>query len=138
MLSGYAVALLSIVLLYLAGASFGVRLAAGSWLAMTGLILVGLIPFAVCGIVLGHLLTRDSMGPAMGGITALFALLGGAWGPVVNQGVLRTVTELLPSYWLVQAGKSALGGGAGRSKAWIVIAVWTRRPGPARRYRLPT
>jgi ABC-2 type transport system permease protein len=39
---------------------------------MTGLILVGLVPFAGLGIVMGHRLTSDSIGPAMGGTTALF------------------------------------------------------------------
>ena len=75
---------------------------------MTGLILVGLIPFAVLGILLGHLLTVDSMGPAMGGVTSLFALLGGAWGPTAAAAARATLVECLPSYWLVQAGKTAL------------------------------
>ena len=34
---------------------------------MTGLILVGLIPFAGLGIFFGHMLTPDSIGPVMGG-----------------------------------------------------------------------
>ena len=34
---------------------------------MTGFILVGLIPFAALGIVIGHLVTPDSVGPVMGG-----------------------------------------------------------------------
>ena len=51
---------------------------------MTLLILIGLMPFAAFGIWLGHVLTVDSMGPALGGIIALFALLGGAWGPVAG------------------------------------------------------
>jgi len=125
LLTGYAMALLSIALLYLLGASFGVHLAAGSWLGMTGLILVGLVPFAALGILLGHLLSADSMGPAMGGLTALFALLGGAWGPLATSGVLRSAVELLPSYWLVQAGKSAEGGHGWPLEGWIVIAAWT-------------
>jgi ABC-2 type transport system permease protein len=125
LLTGYGMATISIGLLYALGASFGVRLSASAWLLMTGLILVGLIPFAVLGIMLGHLLTSESMGPAMGGITALFALLGGAWGPVATTGVMRTIAEVLPSYWLVQAGKSALNHQAWGLEGWIVIAVWT-------------
>ena len=124
LLTGYAMALISIALLYVLGASFGVRLSAGNWLTLTGLLLVGLIPFAILGIVLGHLLNADSMGPAMGGLTTLFALLGGAWGPIASGGLLHRATELLPSYWLVQAGKSALGGGGWPAEAWIVIGVW--------------
>jgi ABC-2 type transport system permease protein len=123
--TGYAMACITIVSLYLCGTMLGVRLSAGSWLTMTGLILVGLIPFAAMGILLGHLLTVDSMGPAMGGITALFALLGGAWGPIASTGALHSIALALPSYWLVQAGQSALDGEGWPPEGWIVIAVWT-------------
>jgi ABC-2 type transport system permease protein len=124
-LSGYLMAMVSIALLCLAGAAFGVRLSAGGWLTMIGLVLVGLIPFAILGILLGHLLSADSMGPALGGSTALFALLGGAWGPLATSGALHRVITYIPSYWLVQAGKTASGGGAWPAHGWIVIAVWS-------------
>lgn len=124
-LSGYLMALLSMVVLYAAGSAFGVRLSAGQWLTMTGLLLVGLIPFAALGIMLGHLLNVDSMGPALGGITAIFALLGGAWGPLATHGVLLDIAKCIPSYWLVQAGKIAVGGHGWPAEAWVVIAVWT-------------
>ena len=61
-LTGYVLALCSLVLLYIAGSTLGVRLSAGNWLHMTVFILIGLIPFAVLGILLGHLLTVDSIG----------------------------------------------------------------------------
>ncbi len=124
-LTGYLTAALTIALMYLAGTSVGVRLSASDWVKLTVLVLIGLIPFAVLGILLGHLLTVDSMGPALGGLTALFALVGGAWGPIVNTGALRRATEGVPSYWLVQAGKSVTTGGGWPATAWIVLAVWT-------------
>jgi ABC-2 type transport system permease protein len=122
--SGYLLAGLSIVVLYAVGTALGVRLSAREWLTMTGLLLVGLIPFAILGIMLGHLLTSDSIGPAIGGITAVLALLGGAWGPLATHGVLVAIAKCLPSYWLVQAGKTAVGGHGWPAEAWIVIAVW--------------
>lgn len=123
--SGYLLAGLSILVLAAVGIGVGVRLSAGQWLTMTGLLLVGLVPFAVFGIMLGHLLTADSMGPALGGITSVFALLGGAWGPLITGGVLLKAVKCLPSYWVVQAGKTALGGHGWPAEAWIVVAVWT-------------
>src|SRR6478672_3021373 len=54
-LTGYVMALCTLVLLYIAGSTLGVRLSAGHWLHMTGFILIGLVPFAVLGILLGHL-----------------------------------------------------------------------------------
>ena len=122
---GYLMALLSIALLYGLGIGYGVRLSAPKWFEMTGLILVALIPFAIFGVALGHLLTVDSMGPAMGGMTALFAFLGGTWFPITGGGFLADLGQSLPSYWLVQAGRVALGGSAWGSHGWTVIAVWT-------------
>ena len=124
-LSGYALATLSIAVLYAAGISLGVRLSAAHWLELTGYVLVALLPFAVIGIVLGHLLKVDSLGPALGGVTSLFAILGGSWGPIVSGGFLQSVVKLLPSYWLVQAGNTVVGGDGWPAEAWIVIAVWT-------------
>jgi ABC-2 type transport system permease protein len=123
--TAYAMALLSIAVLYLAGASLGVSLPASQWLEMTGLMLVGLIPFAALGITLGHMLTPDSIGPAMGGGVSLFALLGGTWFPLGSHGFLHDVAQFVPSYWLVQASHVALGGKAWSAMAWAVIAAWT-------------
>ncbi len=124
-LAGYLVAIMSMILLYAAGSTIGVRLPAGRWFEMTGLVLIGLIPFTALGIWLGHLLAPDTMGPAMGGITALFALLGGAWGPLASHGFMLHLAESLPSYWLVQAGRSAVTGAGWSAHGWGVIAVWT-------------
>ena len=123
-LTAYIVAASSLFLLYISGTILGVRLSAHEWLEMTWLILVGLIPFAVMGILFGHIVSADSVGPLMGGSTALFAFLGGTWFPITNS-VLRHFAELLPSYWLVQASHVALGGDVWGAKGWIVIAVWT-------------
>jgi ABC-2 type transport system permease protein len=124
-LTGYLMAVVSLIMLYLAGVILGVRLPADKWLQMTGLILVALIPFAAIGIFMGHVLTIDSMGPALGGITALFAFLGGTWFPITGGGFFKVLAECLPSYWLVQAGRVSLGGEVWSGKAWICLAVWT-------------
>jgi ABC-2 type transport system permease protein len=123
--TGYMMALISLLALYLAGTSLGVRLGASEWLEMTGLILVGLIPFAALGIMIGHLLTPDSIGPAMGGGISLLALLGGTWFPITGHGFLHDIAQLIPSYWLVQASHVAIGGHAWPAKGWIVIIAWT-------------
>jgi ABC-2 type transport system permease protein len=123
--TGYMMAALSMVVLFAAGALIGVRLDAVQWFTMVGLLLVGLIPFSVMGIMFGHLLKLDSLGPAIGGVTSLFALLGGAYSPLVTSGFLFNVVKLLPSYWLVQAGKTALRGGGWPLEAWLVVIVWT-------------
>jgi ABC-2 type transport system permease protein len=123
-LTSYVTALTTIVLLYAAGISLGVSIPAGRWVQMTLLLLVGLVPFAALGILGGHLLTPDSIGPALGGTTAILALLGGVWFPV-GSGVMHDVAVLLPSYWLVQASHVAIGGEGWGATGWAVVAGWT-------------
>jgi ABC-2 type transport system permease protein len=123
--SAYLLALPTLVLLLLAGASLGVRLGATQWLELAGLLLAGLAPFIVIGFILGYSLPGDAIA-AYSGVVLLFALLGGVFGiQLATSGPLFDVIKGLPSYWLVQAGKTALGRGAWPAEAWIVIAVWT-------------
>jgi ABC-2 type transport system permease protein len=124
-LTAYVMAIVSLLALYASGALLGVHLSAGEWLRMTGLILVGLVPFAALGIVLGHVLTPDSIGPAMGGGVSLLALLGGTWFPLSQGTFLYHLAQFLPSYWIVQASHTALGGRPWTATAWAVIAGWT-------------
>jgi ABC-2 type transport system permease protein len=124
LLTAYATAAATIGILYLAGAILGVRLAAFDWIDMTGLLLIGLIPFAALGIVLGLMLTADSIGPALGGMTAILALLGGTWFPITS-GAMHAIAVALPSYWLVQAAHVGLGGGGWGVTGWVVVAAWS-------------
>ena len=123
-LTGYATAAATIVSIYIAGVALGVSLSAEAWVKMTIFILIGLIPFAALGIFYGQVLTPDSMGPALGGTTALLSLLGGVWFPVTS-GFMHDVAQALPSYWLVQASHIALGGHSWGAVGWIVLVGWT-------------
>ena len=123
-LTGYVMAGITLAALYLAGVSLGVSMSGNEWMRMTVLILLGLLPFAALGIVFGHLLTPDSIGPVMGGTTALLAILGGTWFPL-SGAVMTHVGEALPSYWLVQAGHVGLGGSGWTRTGWFVMVVWT-------------
>jgi ABC-2 type transport system permease protein len=123
--TGYVMALLTLAILYVCGASLGVSMPAAKWLGITGLILVALIPFAALGVVLGHLLNPDSVGPAIGGGTALLAFIGGTWFPIPEQGFLHDVALYVPSYWLVQAGRLAVGAKPWGATGWAVVAAWT-------------
>lgn len=124
-LSGYLTALVTVVLLFVAGTTLGVHLSAKGVLQMSGLVFVGLVPFAALGILVGHLFTPDSMGPVIGGGVSILAFLGGAWGPVGgDSGVLHNVSQATPTYWLVAAGRTLVGAPGWDSKGWIVVAIW--------------
>jgi ABC-2 type transport system permease protein len=123
-LTAYLMALLTIAVLYASGIALGVRLPASDWVRMTLLLLIGLIPFAALGVLLGHLLTTDTIGPVMGGTTAVLAFISGTWFPI-GHGVVYQIARLLPSYWLVQASHVALGGPAWSVLGWVVVIVWS-------------
>jgi len=120
----YLMALLTLTVMYVSGTILGVSLPAEDWAEMTGLILIALIPFAAAGIFVGHTVTIESVGPAIGGGTAVLALVSGTWFPVTS-GVLHDVGQALPSYWLVQAGRVPLGGEAWSATGWLVVAAWS-------------
>jgi ABC-2 type transport system permease protein len=124
-LTAYIVAAASLVLLALAGTALGVRLPAHDWGRMAWLMLVGLVPFAVLGIAIGHLVAADSIGPVIGGMTALLAFLGGVWFPITGHGALHDIAQALPSFWLVQAAHVGLGDSGWSSRGWVVVAAWT-------------
>jgi ABC-2 type transport system permease protein len=123
-LTAYAMAFVSLMLLYICGLILGVSLSGGRWLEMTLLILVALLPFGVLGVALGHVLTVDSVGPATGGIVSLLAIVSGTWFPVTH-GFLHSVGQFVPSYWLVQAGRIGLNGQPWHGLAWVVIIGWS-------------
>ena len=118
--------IVAMVLLYIAGASLGVSLSAATWLIMSGLVLLGLVPIAALGVALGHLVREDAISPAIGGGVSLLAFLGGTWFPIVGDGWFVQLCKLLPSYWLVQAGHVGLGGTKNPwgLEGWLVIAFW--------------
>lgn len=123
--SAYLMALLTLAVLYVSGATLGVSLPAGKWLDATGLILVALAPFAALGIAIGHVLNPDSVGPVIGGGTALLAFVGGAWFPIPDHGFLHGVALGDPAYWLVRAGRVAVGEQPWGATGWAVIAGWS-------------
>lgn len=124
LVASYAMALTSLLLLYLAGSTLGVSLPAHQWLAMTGLILVGLLPLAALGIAIGHLMTADSIGPMTGGLVAILAFLSGTWFPLTS-GFLYDVGQYLPGYWIVRASHIAVHGHEWTTQGWLVVAGWT-------------
>jgi ABC-2 type transport system permease protein len=124
-LTAYLIALVTLTLLFLAGGLFGVRLDAAQWFEMTGLLLVGLAPFVAAGIALGHVVSVDALPAALGGFVVILALFGGAFGQLFPRGVMLTIVKLLPSYWLVHAGRAVVGSGSWPAEGWIVVAVWT-------------
>jgi len=122
--AAYAMAITSLLLLYICGATLGVSIPAGRWLAMTGLILIALLPFAALGITLGHLINVDSVGALTGGVVSILAFLSGTWFPLTH-GFLYDIGQYNPGYWIVRASHIALHGHGWSTKGWVVVGAWT-------------
>ena len=121
------VTLPALVLVFLAGATVGnVDLTPTLWLD-TGLALwLGLIPFAVLGLVIGFAGTVDTVQP-ISMITYLgLSVLGGLWFPVEQfPAFLQDVAKLTPSYWLAELGRSVVAGDGVPMTAVLALAGWT-------------
>jgi ABC-2 type transport system permease protein len=122
-----AVAIPSLVLLYLAGRLVEhVSLAVGTWAAVFGWTLVGLVPFVALGILLGHALSVDATGPVFGALFTGLALIGGIWFPVSQMPhAMAKIAKASPSYWLGEAGRAPLDGHAIGLHGLLVLAAWT-------------
>ncbi len=125
-LTAYAVALASIALLFATGIAYGVRISPfGRWIGMIILMIIGLLPFVAMGIAMGHLLTTDAMGPAVGVSSGLFGFLGGQWFPLPDHGALHVIGQCLPSYWLTRASQIGVGAPAWGLLGWTVVGIWS-------------
>jgi ABC-2 type transport system permease protein len=113
-------------LLLVAGLTLGVHERVVGVLEMFGYVAVGLVPFAALGILVGHKFTVDSIGPILGGGVSVLAFIGGAWGPVGgDSGFMHNLSQATPTYWLVQAGHTLIGGPGWSARGWWTIAIWT-------------
>jgi ABC-2 type transport system permease protein len=75
--------------------------------------------------------TRDRRHAPLGssphrrGGSALLAIVSGTWFPISSHGFIHDIAQFLPSYWLVQANRVALGGHAWSLTGWLVVAGWS-------------
>jgi ABC-2 type transport system permease protein len=128
-LAGFAVAVPSLALVFVAGAAFHhVDLSAGRWAVLAASILLALLPIAALGVLIGYVAKSDSLQAVSGGIYSLLALFGGLWIPVQSFPVwLVDVCKALPVYWVAEAGREVLQGhwlgweGVGVLAAWTIV-----------------
>jgi ABC-2 type transport system permease protein len=126
LIASYLMAGLTLLLLLVGGLTLGVHEQLLGVLKMAGYIAVGLIPFAAFGVLIGHKFTTDAIGPILGGGTSILAFVGGAWGPFGgDSGFMHDLSQATPTYWLVQAGHTLIGGAGWTSRGWLTIAIWS-------------
>ena len=97
--------------LFLIGAAFGgVRLGSSEWLLLGTSLILGSIPFATLGFVLGYVATSNSA-PAMVNLVAMpMAFLSGLFVPVqFLPKFVQDIAPVMPAYHLAKIGQAIVG-----------------------------
>jgi ABC-2 type transport system permease protein len=117
----------SLILLYVTGRVVRhVSLPLSTWAEVLGWTLIGLIPFVALGILLGHLIKSETLGPLSGALFTVLGLLGGIWFPISQMPtVMSHIAKATPSYWLAEAGRGPLTGHPIGGQGLLMIALWT-------------
>lgn len=109
---------ITVSLFTLAATAGGVRLGAGEWLALAGLMIGGAMPFCAFGLALGTLCGPNSAPPVVNLVYLPMSFASGLWVPLpALPGFFRTVAPWLPPYHLAQLTLKVVGFDEGGSVA---------------------
>jgi ABC-2 type transport system permease protein len=113
-------------LLLALGFGYGhVHLAAARLGLLAAVLVLGLIPFCVLGLVIGLVFDGQTAQVAQMLIMIVLAFLGGIFIPWHNlPHVMQVIGQALPSYHLVQLGWNAAAGRALRVSDMLALAAW--------------
>jgi ABC-2 type transport system permease protein len=116
----------ALVLVFLtAMLTHGVTLDGGRWLALLGLLWIGVVPVGVLGLVIGYATDADSAFGVLYGLYMVLAALGGLWMPLsILPSGLQTIGKLLPSYRAANLGWRVVAGLPFDFANLAVLAVW--------------
>lgn len=139
------VALPCIAVICLAGTLInGVRLDAAQWAQILGRLWLGVIPFALLGLAIGHAATPRTLPLYNMAAYLAMSILGGLWMPIwVFPGWLQAIGRLLPTHayqdmaWRIVIGSPPSIGDVAVLLAWLAVfgawaAVAYRRAGRTR------
>jgi ABC-2 type transport system permease protein len=110
-LSGLLVVIPIVAALAIVAATYGqVDLNARSWAQLALTLVVGAVPIALLGLLLGLLLRGEAAGAAQSLAFLLLAFLGGAFASSPPTGLTKLISEVAPTYYLVGAARAAVRG----------------------------
>ena len=120
----YVTAALGVVVVLAIGATIEhVELSVVVWIKIAGSVLLGLLPVAALGVVVGYLARPSSLQFVLGIGSILLALSGGLFSPIEHSpSAIRVLIQAFPVYWAGDAGRSAL---RGSWVGWHGVAVWS-------------
>jgi ABC-2 type transport system permease protein len=126
LLTAMFLGLLSVAVIFVAGAISGVQMPLGAWILSALLAWWGALVFASFGLFMGYLLPSENVMQIIGPVLGAFAFAGGLFLPLsMMPSVIRTLAPYTPTYGVAQIARSPLLGG-GIDLAWLVsVVVWT-------------
>ncbi|MGO4301411.1 ABC transporter permease [Leifsonia sp. RAF41] len=127
LIAALALALFSIlVIVGVSVALYRPDLAVGSWVLAGLAIWLGVVPFALLGILIGQFAKPEFAQPLFMAVFMGMAVLGGLWIPLqVFPAWVADVAKAVPSYWLNRVGQlGALQSGDAVTPT-IVLVAWT-------------
>ncbi|MFF1571488.1 ABC transporter permease [Leifsonia sp. NPDC058292] len=119
-------ALVSIVVIFsVSGILYHPELGPANWL-MTGLALwLGVIPFALIGILIGQFAKPEFAQPLFMAVFMGMAVLGGLWVPLqIFPAWVGNVAQIVPSYWLNRIGQMGARQSGDVLEPAIVLLAW--------------
>lgn len=118
--------LVSVAVVFVAGALDGVHLSIATWLLSALLAWVTALVFAAFGLFMGYLLPTENVMQIIGPILAVFAFFGGLFVPLsVLPSAIQDVGPYMPTYGVAEIARYPLLGGA-FDAGWVVnVVVWT-------------
>jgi len=121
------VAIPAIVLVFAAGAVVGhAQMSIAQWFESGIALWLGLIPYAVLGMIIGFVASIDAAQPLTMIVYLTLSILGGLWFPVEQfPTFMQHVAKALPSYWTAEIARAPLTHIGIPLTGVLVLAVWT-------------
>lgn len=115
-----------LVLVEVIGFGFGgVQLGVGSWLALTAVLWVSALPFALLGVAIGFLVNAETAFPVVTGLMFVLGYFGGLFNPVSSMPrALQVAARLLPSFHDDELGLGLLDGRGPRVADVLVLLAY--------------
>ncbi|WP_223692541.1 ABC transporter permease [Leifsonia poae] len=127
LIAALLMALVSIIVIFAVSSMlFHSPLPLGNWLTAGLGLWLGVVPFALLGILIGQLAKPEFAQPLFMAVFMGMAVLGGLWVPLqIFPAWVANVAQIVPSYWLNRLGQMGAHQSGGVLEPALVLLGWT-------------